>query len=143
MSIALQEPLTYPLLAVAKKYVHLLSKRTGEFSIDKYQYVLIVIDDHQGKLTQKVLADSLQIDKSYMVNILDYLCNMGYTRREKNPSDRREQLVKLTDKGREDIPKIRAVINQMNGLSLKDISEDKLKIFNEVLSTITRNLNQL
>ena len=75
-----------------------------QLSIDRYHYVLVLIDFHDENLSQKALAEILHIDKSYMVNILDYLEEKGYVLREKNPYDRREQLIRLTAKAQKDIP---------------------------------------
>ncbi len=139
----MDEPLAFPLLFVTKKYLNAFSKRIPELSIDRYHYVLILIDNHGENLSQKALASILKIDKSYMVTILDYLEQHEYILRIKNPVDRREQLVKLTPKAAKDIPLIRKVISELNNRSLKNISEDKRKIFNEVLSLIERNLSDI
>ena len=67
------EPLANPFIAVSKKYLNALSKMVAQLSIDRYHYVLILIDSNDENLTQKALAEILHIDKSYMVTILDYL----------------------------------------------------------------------
>ncbi len=74
------EPLANPFIAVSKKYLSALSKLVTQISIDRYHYVLILIDSHERSLTQKALAEILHIDKSYMVTILDYLEERGYER---------------------------------------------------------------
>ncbi|WP_026897815.1 MarR family winged helix-turn-helix transcriptional regulator [Daejeonella oryzae] len=137
----MEEPLTHSLIAVSKKYLSLFSKEASHLSIDKYQYILVLIDDHKESLTQKALSELLQVDKSYMVTILDYLCGKGYVIREKNPNDRREQLIKLTEKARTDIPVIRKVISDLNQKSMKTLSKEQVKTFYEVISVIQENLS--
>lgn len=139
----MEEPLVNPLISVSKKYMNAFSKRVLQLPIDRHQHVLGLIDDHHENLSQKALAELLQIDKSYMVTILDYLEDNGYVIREKNPHDRREQLVRLTAKARKDIPLIREAICELNSKALQNISESKKQIFNEVLRIINSNLSNI
>lgn len=134
------EPLANPLLSASKKYLNALSKMVIQLSIDRYHYVLVLIDQNDENLSQKALAEILHIDKSYMVTILDYLEEKGYVIREKNPYDRREQLIRLTNKANEDLPIIKNAIAELNKRSLNNIDESKKQIFNEVLSAIQDNL---
>lgn len=134
------EPLANPFIAVSKKYLSALSKMVAQLSIDRYHYVLILIDSHDENLTQKALAEILHIDKSYMVTILDYLEERGYVMREKNPQDRREQLIRLTQKAESSIPIIREAIKELNEVAFQNICESKKQIFNEVLTNIQFNL---
>lgn len=113
----------------------------GDLQLDRYQYTLVLIQQHEERLSQKALSDILRIDKSYMVTIIDYLSDKGYVKREKNPNDRREQLIKLTDKAREDLNHIKNVFDELNKKSLQNIKEEDIDTFNRVLKTIETNLN--
>lgn len=134
------EPLANPFIAVSKRYLSSLSKMVAQLSIDRYHYVLILIDSHDEHLTQKALAETLHIDKSYMVTILDYLEEKGYVMREKNPQDRREQLIRLTSLAQNCIPIIRDAIEVLNDRAFHNICESKKQLFNEVLTSIQHNL---
>ncbi len=136
----MKEPLAQALTTVTKRYLYGLSKSLLHLSIDRYHYVLVLIDTHKETLSQKALAELLHIDKSYMVSILDYLGGNGYIIREKNPNDRREQLIKLTLKARTDLPVIKGAIEELNNLSLKNINAADKIIFLEVLHSIQDNL---
>jgi len=137
----MNEPLAQSLISVTKKYLSSFSKEVPDLPIDRYQHVLILIDDHEEKLSQKALAELLQIDKSYMVTILDYLTEKGYVKREKNPNDRREQLIRLTPLARKDVPLIREAVCRLNKRSLKNLTAKEVQTFNTVLQTIQENLN--
>ncbi|MFA6946631.1 MAG: MarR family transcriptional regulator [Pedobacter sp.] len=134
------EPLANPFIAVSKKYLSALSKMVTQLSIDRYHYVLILIDSNNENLTQKALAEILHIDKSYMVTILDYLEEKGYVMREKNPHDRREQLIRLTPMAHNNIPIIKNAIKELNKKAFRDICESKKLLFIEVLTSIQHNL---
>lgn len=139
----MREPLANPLLAVSKKYLNVLSKMVHQLSLDRYHYVLVLIDSFEHPLTQKALAEILNIDKSYMVTILGYLEERNYILREKNPQDRREQLIILTSKAKKDIPVIRDAIAILNDASLENLSIEQKKNFCDVLNIIGDNLNKI
>ena len=135
----MEEPLSNFLIPITKKYIHDFS-RVLHIPIDRYQYVLVLIDNHPEGLSQKALAELLQIDKSYMVTILDYLEVHGYVVRKRNPIDRREQLIRLTAKARNDIPLIRQAIIELNNIALRNLTEKQINIFQQTLSIIKDNL---
>jgi MarR family transcriptional regulator for hemolysin len=137
----MNEPLAQSLISVTKKYLTSFAKEVPELDIDRYHHVLVLIDDHGENLSQKALAEILQIDKSYMVTIVDYLASKGYVRREKNPHDRREQLIKLSTLARQDIPLIRSAICNLNSRALSTVSSQEIATFNTVLKTIQNNLS--
>ena len=134
------EPLANPFIAVSKKYLSALSKMVAQLSIDRYHYVLILLDSHDENLTQKALAEILNIDKSYMATILDYLEEKGFVIREKNPNDRREQLIKLTALAKINIPVIKEAIKKLNERAFNDICQSNKQLFNEILNKIQENL---
>jgi MarR family transcriptional regulator for hemolysin len=134
------EPLANPFIAVSKKYLSTLSKMVAQISIDRYHYVLILLDSYDEHLTQKALAEILNIDKSYMATILDYLEEKGFVIREKNPNDRREQLIKLTALAKINIPVIKEAIKKLNERAFNDICQSNKQLFNEILSKIQENL---
>jgi DNA-binding MarR family transcriptional regulator len=108
--------------------------------IDRFQYVLVIIDDNGELLSQQALAEDLQVDKSYVVTIVNYLEGNGYVKREKNPNDKREQLIKLTEKGRRVVPKIREVTEQLNQRALENLTVEQTETFIQVLNQIDANL---
>lgn len=139
----MEEPLAQALTTVTKRYLYGLSKSLLHLSIDRYHYVLVLIDAHRETLSQKALAELLYIDKSYLVSMLDYLGENGYIIREKNPSDRREQLIKLTSKARADLPFIKCAIEELNNRSLRNINAADKLIFMKVLRSIKDNLSDI
>jgi len=58
-------------------------------------------------MTQKALGDTLRIDRTTMVSLIDDLERKGYVLRQRHPSDRRAYLVQATETGR--VAKVRAV----------------------------------
>lgn len=130
-------------MQLVKIYLGAFSKRVEDMDISRYHYLLLLIAEHQGQPTQKKLAEIMGKDKSAMVNIIDTLTAKGYVYREINPSDRREQLIKITAKAEKDIPAIKASFELLNKKATEGISSEKLDIFNEVLKQMAVNLKPL
>ena len=138
-----KQPLALSLISVTKKYLSIFSQQTGGLDIDRYQYVLVLINRHKEQLTQKALSELLEVDKSFMVSIINYLSSKGYVIRETNPNDKRQQVIKLTEKARVAIPKIEAVIARLNEKSMENLSESQIKTFSDVLEQISCNLSDI
>lgn len=133
-------PLSRLLISLTKKYLSVFSQQTRGLDIDRYQYVLVIIDDYGEQLSQQALAEDLQVDKSYVVTIVNYLERSGYVRREKNMKDKRQQLLKLTDKAKLVIPEIRAATERLNKKSLEHLTGKQIETFIQVLNQIDANL---
>jgi MarR family transcriptional regulator for hemolysin len=136
----LEEPISRKLLQLAKTYLSAFSKKIEHLDLNRYHYMLVMIAEHQGQLTQKRIAEISGKDKSHMVSIIDTLTEKGYVYREVNPDDRRQQLIKITHKAKAELPAIREAILLLNNKATEGINHAKLKIFNEVLEQMTVNL---
>ena len=136
-----EEPLGYILQDLAKKY-KLVYLRGINIDIEKYHYILVLIHDYEEKLTQKGLAEILRVDKSYVVGIVNYLTRTGYVLREKDEKDSRCQVIKLTGKAKLVVPQIKTSIAGNNEISLLNVAESEIKIFEKVLNQIQENLSK-
>lgn len=79
-------------------------------------------------------------DKSSMVLIIDTLSEKGFVYRETNPADRREHLLRATEKAKEAVPEILHAFENMNNHITEDIAEADLLVFYEVLFKMQQNL---
>ncbi|MFC5283796.1 MarR family winged helix-turn-helix transcriptional regulator [Pedobacter alpinus] len=136
-----EEPLIHPLIQITKKYLGAFADVTQHIPLERYHYVLVLILENNQTLTQKDLANYLLVDKSFMVNMIDYLTKNGFVFRETDKEDRRKHLIKLTQKAFDYIPEINKAIKEINDLALNGISETQRIIFTEVLEKIEQNFN--
>lgn len=137
----MQEPIINPLISLSKKYVSAFTVLLKNLAIERYQYVLVLIEEKKETLTQKAIANLLNLDKSYMVSIIDYLSDKGYVFREKSMEDRRKQIIRLTDKARHDLPLIKNAFNLINTQSFKGLSEEQIESFYNTIRMMEENLN--
>jgi DNA-binding MarR family transcriptional regulator len=68
---------------------------------------ILTLVTEREPMTQKVLGDTLRIDRTTMVSLIDDLERKGYVVRQRHPRDRRAFLVQPTPAGR--AAKVRAV----------------------------------
>lgn len=138
-----EEPLVHQLIQVTKKYLSAFSDITENIPLERYHYALLLIDEHHETLTQKALAELLQVDKSFMVSMIDHLTDSGFVYRETNCDDRRQQVIKLTVKAKETIPEIHQSIKLLNQKAFQSVSKEKMNAFFETIETLQNNLNTL
>lgn len=137
------EPLVHQLIQISKKYLSAFSEVTQDIPLERYHYVLVLVDEHQETLTQKALAKILQVDKSFMVNMINYLTENGFVYRETHADDRRQQLIKLTPKAKKYLPSIHQSFKELNQKAFNNLPHEKINTFFEIIATLQDNLTQI
>ena len=95
--------------------------------------VLACVEERAGGSQQEV-SDSIEVDRSEMVRILDRLEKAGMVVRENDPADRRRHRLKLTPAGRRGLRRGEAVIEKVTREALSRLSERE----RETLHTLAR-----
>lgn len=93
-------PIGKKLKVLAKLYQVKLSEYLKYIGLEKHFSVLMLLYNLEEGCNQKLLASKLYIDPTSMVGVIDELVDKGFVERVKNPNDRRECLVLLTDKAK-------------------------------------------
>lgn len=107
------------------------------------QFLLIDLLWNQGPMSQQKMADLMQKDKNSITKLADALEKKGLVVREKDKTDRRSNLLVLTDKAER--LKLGA---KEKGISILDsvlegISEEELKSFLTTLGKLTDNMDSV
>lgn len=142
MKVKIVEPVSRKLIVLGKAYLAVLSSNMEYLDMDRYYYALSIIYYHDGELTQNALAEILGKDKSIIVKIIDTLTDKGFVYRQKNPADRRQHLLGVTDKAKKAVPYIIAEFESMNQSAAKNISTQDMEIFEQVLAKMKENLKE-
>lgn len=132
-------PLGRHLGRLTKLYFGALTKRLEELDIDRHFSPLIVVGSTPD-CTQQFLADTLKIDKASMVRVIDYLSEKKYLERMRNPADRREFFLVLTEKGKKTLPLISRAIADLNKTSTKGLTKAETEKFLDFLCVVCKNL---
>lgn len=101
---------------------------------------LLLILAKDDKLTQRELAEALEIEQASLVALLDGLEKQGLIERLPIEGDRRAKRIMMTDQARAET---RAIVGHVDGLReqlLAGINDRDLKTANRVLMQIGRNI---
>ena len=139
---SLSQPLGRIFSRTAKLFLKLIHEKLGNLDIERSYYALILIDSGRGLLTQKELADYLEIDKVSVVRIVDYLSGKGYVKRVINSIDRRKYSLTLTDKAQEKLPEIKAVMEEVTIIAYEGLTEMQKTAFISLLDIVKNNLSK-
>ena len=131
--------------------VHLMvqkgAKRCGiEFMGGPQGQVLRILDhrEHDQELTLiKDIEQELNITKSVASNLVKRMVQNGLVELEASPSDKRAKFVRLTDKSRSQMQKVKAFFDRIDSSLLTGISKEKLDIFEEVLGQLQANVEKI
>ncbi len=143
MKLISNEPLYLTFGRLSKIYIEVLSKKLNNLVIEKNFFVMLLIHEYNQKLSQKDIAGMLNIDKSSMVRITDYLCEKGFIERSINKSDRRAHVLKLTESGLNAIPQIQKSVSETNLSALTGVNPADLDNFYTIMETIFTNLGKM
>lgn len=86
--------------------------------------VLTALSDF-GSLPQHEIADRLAINRSHLVGYLDDIEQRGLVQRERDPHDRRRQVVSLTPAGRAQLRRLHDVALRSQAEFLQALTEDE------------------
>ena len=122
---------------IKRKILSLFIEKGYDITFEQWT-VLNVLYMEPGVIQSKIAIKTYK-DKTNITRILDVLSKNGYVMREKHGSDRRSSCIYLTDAGRKVFEDLIPSINSINEQFTKDISDEELKVFMNVLEKIYIN----
>lgn len=81
----------------------------------------------RGELVQRDLAIGAGYDPSDMVAILDHLQSLGFLQRERDPQDRRRQIIRMTEDGHRAVRRGRQLAQEAAERMLAPLGDDAAK----------------
>lgn len=97
--------------------------------------VLLLLDGGEPG-SQQQAAERLGVDRTTMVGLLDGLEGKGFVERRPDPSDRRRNVVVLTDPGRKALKVARAASDKAERELLADLSPAEAKQLRDLLARV-------
>ncbi|AGG67704.1 hypothetical protein H924_11380 [Corynebacterium callunae DSM 20147] len=91
---------------------------------------------HSDAASQSALCELLAIDASDMVRLVDSLEKRGWAKRERDPKDRRRQIVTSTKKGRNAQAELHKVVLEAEDVALDESTSKQLKHLRKLAAAI-------
>lgn len=86
---------------LAKGLSRALQKRAAALGFSPGQFPVLLALWHEDGLTQRQLLDRMEVEQATLANTLARMERDGLILRRPHPSDRRAQIISLSDRGRE------------------------------------------
>ena len=121
-------------LAVSKMYTELAQDHDATAV---QALTLLKIDPKEGTRSTN-LGPKMAIEPTSLTRIIKLLEDNGYIYKEKTTTDKREVIIKLTDKGLNSRNMSKEVVVNFNKKVMEKIAPDKLETFKEVMTEIMK-----
>ena len=126
-------------LAVSKMY----SDQASLYNSTAVQALtLLKIDPKEGTRSTN-LGPKMAIEPTSLTRIIKLLEDNGYIYKEKTTADKREVIIKLTDKGINSRNLSKEVVLNFNKKIVERIQPEKFEVFKEVMNDILKIANEL
>jgi MarR family transcriptional regulator, lower aerobic nicotinate degradation pathway regulator len=99
----------------------------------QYHYSVLAVVGEQAHRAQATIAEALGLDPSQLVGILDGLETKGLIVRQRDPDDRRRHVVSLTAKGRQQLVRLRRMIDRLEDELFTPFDAETRATFHELL----------
>lgn len=126
-------------LAVSKMYSELAQDHDATAV---QALTLLKIDPKEGTRSTN-LGPKMAIEPTSLTRIIKLLEDNGYIYKEKTTNDKREVIIKLTDKGLISRNISKDVVVNFNKTIMEKIPLEKLEVFKEVMNEIQKITNEL
>lgn len=114
--------------------------RANEIPVTPFQWVVLYRLWAQDRQTQAELSAKTFKDYPSMTRVIDGLENQGFIQRESSKTDRRSNIVCLTEKGKELEQVLPPMVEDHLREALVGITKEDLEIMKKCLRTICANL---
>ena len=117
-----------------KTYIQNQMKAQG-VDLSPGQAGILFLLNRQDAMIMSELGGILEIDNSAITRLVDKLEAMGFAERGMNPQDRRQYLISITEAGRTEIQKMKAIANQTNEIIKQGFSDVEIECFVKVIQS--------
>lgn len=109
------------------------------YNIKVGEHMFILNVENDKHMNQQQLCDQFAVDKAQATRAITSLVEKGLLKREKNPDDKREYLIALTDEGKIIKKKLLVEMKHWRDTLKGDMSEDELDRITEILTKFRLN----
>lgn len=122
------------------KRLNLELKRQGHEITSEQWVILVHVWSHNGQ-SQRVLAGKLFKDKTTIARLAASVESLGLVVRKAGQSDNRQKILFLTERGRQVMKEVTALVQTLLNEAGKGISEEDMNVCKDVLRKAHRNIS--
>ena len=129
------------LMAIMRDHKSTIDSYVNETKLHKSQHrLLMVLSRMEKNISQRDLAEMLNITPAAVAVTLKKMEKMGLVQRMVSEQDNRYNQVVLTDKGKKIVKESRKIFQYVDEKMFAGFSEEELEVFEEYLNRIKENL---
>lgn len=125
-----------------KHIINAFNDRLALHGITRVQWIALYYIGRNEGITQKELAEEMDLTESTVVRLVDRLEKENTVERKKDAKDRRLTKLFLTEEGRKKREEILPIGQSFSVEANHGISEEHLEIFKDVLNKIVLNVKE-
>jgi MarR family transcriptional regulator for hemolysin len=126
----------------ARQWRRAVDERLSPFGLTEATWLpLLYLASNPQPMRQKDLAESVGIESSTLVRLIDSLDQAGLVKRQ-TVDDRRARILQLTDPGLALVARVQAVSDEIRQQILADISDEELALTLNVIERICAALER-
>jgi len=116
-----------------------MDKRLEKFKLSTGLYPYLIILSRKPAISQNEISKEINVDKAMSARAIKKLIELGYIYKRENKEDIRAYKLFLTDKGKNIVPEILAIVNNWISIIVDGCSEEERKIGIEFLNKVLVN----
>jgi DNA-binding MarR family transcriptional regulator len=139
----LEKPYGFKLRFMSKIFKHAVKEECAKKGIKAtFSNVIMCVACCEDGVSQNDICEYSHLAKPTISLTLKEMEALGYITREQSSEDNRKTIVKLTDLGKEIDIQIRECFHLVEERMIKNISNDDLEYFNNILEAMRKNLQE-
>jgi MarR family transcriptional regulator for hemolysin len=129
------------LTVIARRFWQGFEQSAETTGLSRAKWRLIAAVAHRPGVTQRQIAEVLEVSEVTAGRLIDRLCADGYLARRENPSDRRAHSVDVTPMAQPVLEQLGHYAAIREDLAFAGLDEDDLAKLESLLDRIARNIN--
>lgn len=127
---------------LARLLRNIFDRKVSDLNITRSQWQMIVVVARKPGVTQRTIAEALEISEASAGRLIDRLCADGLLERRARDDDRRARAVYITDKAEPLLAKLAEIASVNEERLFKGFSEHELDNLQDYLDRMHRNAIQ-